>query len=184
MLFRDDFSDVNSGWPRQSSDPSSRRVGYEGGEYYVVKLAGTDGSPFVTRAERFSDFLVEIDARLVPPTDNDFVYLDFRRQEDGSHYSFVVDPNDSTFELRRNTASDGTSLIPWTSAPAIQAGGARNHLGVRAQGPEIVLFVNGQEVGRVNDGTYREGTLAFGVGSFQHAPADGRFSNLVVSSLE
>jgi len=183
VLLRDDFTDVNSGWPRQSSDPSSRRVGYEGGEYYVVKLPGSDGSPFVTRAERFSDFLVEIDARLVAPTGNDYVYLDFRRQDDGSHYSFAVDPNDSTFELRRNTSTDGVTLIPWTGSPAIQGGGARNRLGVRAQGPEIVLFVNGQEVGRVTDGTFREGTLAFGVGGFQNSPADGRFSNLVVTSL-
>lgn len=184
VLLSDDFRDANSGWPRQSSDPTARRVGYEGGEYVVTKLPGSDGAPFVTRSERFGDFLAEIDARLLPPTDDAFLFLDFRRQEDGSHYSLVADPNDSTFLFRRNTPQGGTNLIPWTNAPAIRGGSAPNRLGVRARGAEITLFVNGQEVGRVQDGTYREGTLAFGVGSLADGLADGRFSNLVVSSLD
>jgi len=55
---------------------------------------------------------------------------------------------------------------------------------VRARGPEIVLFVNGQEVGRVRDDTLQEGTLAFGVGSLSDGGAEGYFSNLVVTSVE
>ncbi|HZR98721.1 MAG TPA: hypothetical protein VFE37_08445 [Chloroflexota bacterium] len=183
VLLRDDFSDPNSGWPQQSSDPSRRRVGYENGEYRIVRVAGSGGSPLVFSSERFGDALIEIDARLAPPTENAYVYLDFRRQDDGSHYSFMVDPNDSTFTLRRNTADDGTALIPWTSAPAIQGGTARNRLGVRARGAELIVYVNGQEVGRAQDGTLREGTLAFGVGSLNDGPADGRFGNLLVSSV-
>src|SRR5438105_3969484 len=69
VLLSDDFSNPNSGWPRQSSDPATRRVGYDGGEYLVAKVAGSSGAPLVTRAERFGDFLAELDARLVPPTD-------------------------------------------------------------------------------------------------------------------
>jgi len=57
LLLADDLSNPNSGWQRQSSEPASRRVGYDGGEYMVAKLAGS-GAPMVTRAERFGDFLV------------------------------------------------------------------------------------------------------------------------------
>jgi len=184
VLFRDDFTDPNSGWPRQASDPTTRRVGYVNGEYVVAKLPGSGGSPFVTRSERFADFFVELDARLAPPTDDAYLYLDFRRQPNGDHYSFVVDPNDSTFLLARSVGGSFTTLIGWTAAPAIQPGPARNRLGVRARGPEIVLFVNGQEVGRVRDDTLQEGTLAFGVGSLSDGGAEGYFSNLVVTSVE
>src|SRR5207247_2620330 len=109
----------------------------------------------------------EIDARLLPPSDNAYLYLDFRRQSNGDHYSFVVDPNDSTFLLRRNEGDGGRNLIGWTNAPAIRGGGSRNRIGVRVQGPSIVLLVNGQEVGRVSDDGFREGSLAFGVGNLQ-----------------
>ena len=184
VLFRDDFTDPNSGWPRQASDPSTRRVGYVNGEYLVAKLPGSGGAPYVTRSERYGDFLVEIDARLSPPTDDAYLYLDFRRQDNGDHYSFVVDPNDSTFLLARNTGGVFHTLIGWTPAPAIQPGPARNRLGVRAQGPDIVLLVNGQEVGRVRDEALREGALAFGVGSLSDGPAEGYFGNLVVMSVD
>src|SRR5205085_8179949 len=80
VLLSDDFSNPNSGWPRQSSDPASRRVGYDGGEYVVAKVAGTSGAPLVTRAERFGDFQAQLDARLMPPTDGAYLFLDFRRQ--------------------------------------------------------------------------------------------------------
>jgi len=184
VLLHDDFSDPSSGWPRQSSDPSARRVGYDHGEYDIARMPGDVGAPYVTRSDRFGDFQVEIDARLVPPTENSYLYLDFRRQDDGSHYSFMVDPNDSTFMLRRNGPNSGVNLIPWTSAPAIQGGSARNRLGVRAQGPDITLLVNGQEVGHVQDGTFSEGTLAFGVDSFNDGPAEGRFGNLLVTAVD
>jgi hypothetical protein len=183
VLFRDDFSNPNSGWPVQASDPSSRRVGYQGGEYFVVKVAGSGGAPFVTRSERFGDFQMEIDARLVAPTTDAYLYLDFRRQDNDDHYTFVVDPNDSTFLLRRNVGPGGTNLIGWTHHPAIQPGTQRNRIGVRAQGPTIVLLVNGQEVGRAQDAALREGTIAFGVGNLDDGPAEGRFGNLVVTGV-
>src|SRR5262249_11411276 len=183
-LFRDDFRNPASGWPRESSDASTRRVGYEGGEYFIIKQAGSGGSPFVTRSERFGDFLAEIEARLVPPTTGAFLYVEFRRQDNGDPYAFVVDPNDSTYLLRRETGAGGTNLIGWTPAPAIAAGTEPNRLAIRAQGPEIVLLVNGQEIGRVRDDALREGALGFGVGHLDDGPAEARFRELVVSSLD
>src|SRR5262249_49499847 len=156
---------------QQSSDPASRRVGYDGGEYLVAKVAGSSGAPLVTRAERFGDFLAELDARLIPPTDDAYLFLDFRRQKSGDHYSFVVDPNDSTFLVQRNVGSGSDALISWTSAPAIQGGGARNRIAVRAVGPQLTFLVNGQVVGSATDDRLREGPLAFGVGSLNDGAA-------------
>jgi hypothetical protein len=183
VLFQDNFSNPNSGWPQQASDPTTRRVGYGSGDYFVVKLPGSGGAPFVTRAERFRDFQMEVDARLVPPTTDAYLYLDFRRQPNDDHYTFVVDPNDSTFLLRRNVGPSGSNLIGWTEHRAIRQAGAPNRIGVRVEGPSIVLLVNGQEVGRAQDGALQEGTIAFGVGSLSDGPAEGRFSNLVVTSV-
>ena len=74
-----------------------------------------------------------------------------------------------------------TTLIDWTPSPAINAGTAANRIGVRAVGPQIVLLINGQEVGRVRDETFQEGRLGLGVESRQ---AEAHFDNLVVTSVD
>jgi hypothetical protein len=184
VLYADDFASASSGWPLQSSDPATRRVGYADGEYYIVRRAGSGGSPYVTRAERFGDFRLEIDARLEEPTTDAYVFVEFRRQDRGERYAFVVAPDEGAFTLRRNTEREGTALLDWTRAAAIQGGTEWNRLGVQAQGAEIVLLVNGEEVGRTRDEVLREGALAFGVGSLEDGPAEGRFRRLLVTSVE
>ena len=76
-------------------------------------------------------------------------------------------------------------LIDDTRSPAIESGTRWNRLVVRAQGPEILVFINGQQVGRVNDGTLPTGTLALGVGkrtdALPLATADARFASLTVT---
>ena len=55
---------------------------------------------------------------------------------------------------------------------------------MRVTAPEIVLLVNGEEVGRVRDQALREGTLALGVGHRADGFADARFSNLIVRRVD
>jgi hypothetical protein len=184
VLYADNFASPTSGWPVQSSDAATRRVGYANGEYFVARLPGIGGSPYVMREERFGDFLLEVDARLVEPTADAYVFVDFRRQAGGAHYSFVVLPDEGSFIVRRNTDRDGSTLLDWTRSAAIQGGGATNRLGVRAQGAEVTLFVNGEEVGRARADELREGGIGFGVGSLADGPAEARFSNLLVVSVE
>lgn len=184
VLYADSFASATSGWPVQASDPVTRRVGYANGEYYVARLPGSGGSPYVTREERFGDFLLEVDARLVEPTADAYVFVDFRRQESGEHYSFVVAPDEGAFIVRRNTDREGATVLDWTRAAAIQRGAAPNRLGVRAQGGDVALLVNGEEVGRARADDLREGGIGFGVGSLGDGPAEARFGNLVVTSVE
>jgi hypothetical protein len=183
ILLQDDFGDPRSGWPRQSSDLGTRRVGYVDGEYSVVKVANGQGAPFVSRDSQFGDFLWEIDVRLLPPSENAYTYLDFRRQENGDHYSFILDPNDGTFRLERERGQGREQLIPWTQSGAIHRGTARNRLGVRAEGADLTLLANGEELAHVHDDGLTGGGIAFGVGHFRNGAADARFDNLLVTAL-
>jgi hypothetical protein len=176
VLFRDDFSDPNTGWP---TDPA-RGLGYQNGEY--VLTGSLSGSP---SAHRFRDFLAEVDARLSGAGPDEHLFLNFRRQDNGDLYHYDVDPNARTFRLIIIRPEDSrnrlTTLVGWTPSPAINAGTAGNRIGVRAVGPQIVLLINGQEVGRVRDETFQEGRLALGVESRQ---AEARFDNLLVTSVD
>jgi hypothetical protein len=184
VLYADNFASAASGWPVQSSDAATRRVGYANGEYFVARLPGSGGSPYVMREERFGDFLLEVDARLVEPTADAYVFIDFWRQASGEHYSFVVAPDEGAFILRRNTDRDGTTVLDWTRSAAIQPGTATNRLGVRAQGGELTLLVNGEEVGRAPADEQHAGGIGFGVGSLGDGPAEARFGNLVITSVD
>ncbi len=184
ILYADNFSDPASGWPVQSSDAATRRVGYADGEYYVARLPGSGGSPYVMREEPFGDFLLEVDARLLEPTADAYVFVDFRRQPGGEHYSFVVAPDEGAFIVRRNTDRTGVTVLDWTRAAAIQPGPATNRLGVRARGDELTLLVNGEAVGQARAEDTRAGGFGFGVGSLNDGAAEARFRNLVITSLE
>ncbi|HLH25284.1 MAG TPA: serine/threonine-protein kinase [Chloroflexota bacterium] len=183
ILLQDDFADPNSGWPRQSSDLATRRLGYVDGEYSIVKVANSPGAPFVSRDSRLGDFLWEMDTRLQPPTDNAYAYLDFRRQDNGDHYSFIVDPNDGTFRLERAQGQSRDELVRWTPSAAIRRGTQRNRLGVRAEGATITLLANGEVLAQVQDDKLSDGGIAFGVGNFRNGAADGRFDNLLITAL-
>jgi hypothetical protein len=178
VLLRDDFSDPNSGWPQS---PSSTQ-GYRGGEYGV---GGSAYGGFAIHAARFSDFLAEVDAHLMPGSDGAAVYVDFRIQDSGPYYSFGVVPDQGTFYLTSHAMRGGSFqfLISPTPSAVINRGTATNRLGVRAEGPNFTLLVNGQEVGRARDDAWREGRLAIGVVKLTPEPVAARFGNLVVTSV-
>jgi len=184
VLLQDDFANPASGWSRQASDPQQSRVGYEDGEYTVARPVETAGRAMVWRREGFFDCEVSLDARLIPPTDGAIVYLAVRRQENGDAYELVVDPNARRFRLLRRVSTSITNLVPWTPSMAIQPADGSNRLSVRAQGAALTLQINGQEVGRATDETFREGWLAFGAGQQERGPVEARFDNLLVTSVD
>jgi hypothetical protein len=188
VLWQDNFTNPNSGW-------DGRLVGgYAQGEYRLLLVRDGAGSDYARHTQQFGDFMVRTDARLDRPTTGVYLYLGFRLREGAQGaegYALVVTPDDQTFRLELWQQEGGSQrtvrLIGDTPSPAIQPGTAWNRLVVRAQGAEINLFINGQQVGKVNDETSLMGTLALGVGKRQDAlalaNADARFASLVVSGV-
>ncbi len=102
VLLRDDFGLPTSGWPRESSEPARRELGFRDGTYVVVRQAEAGGTQGASIARRFGDAFVEIDVRVAPPTDDAFVVVQIRRRDDGSgSYVFQVDPNQGELRVFR-----------------------------------------------------------------------------------
>jgi hypothetical protein len=104
------------------------------------------------------------------------------------HYSFTVQPANRTFQVRRCPPTEGTACaeILRGTSPAIRTGTATNRLAVVAQGNELRLFVNGQELGQVRDDQRPWGRIGWS-GTNQTAAgagttADVEFSNFVVTT--
>jgi hypothetical protein len=185
VLLRDNFTDPTSGFLQESPDPSNWRVGYEGGEYFVIKQANSTGPLAIAGRDGrgwFGDFAAEIDARMVPPIEGAYLFITFRGQDVSNWYSLAVDPANRTYGVFRAVRGQITPLANATPSQAVNPGTATNRLGVRAQGADIVAYVNGREVYRTTDSTYSAGDLTVGVGSATGGRAEARFSNLVVTS--
>jgi hypothetical protein len=182
VLYHDDFSDPESGWPRVSPDPTRVRVGYVDGEYQVA--IGDRDWVNVQRELIYTDFLAEVDARLVDAPELGYPDLRFRVQPDKSHYVYLVNPQAGSVALFYSPGDDGelTPLVPWTAAPSARLGEA-NRLGVRAEGDHITLLLNGAEVAQVEDATLPAGGLGLGVLPRSDGGAEARFGNLVVTTV-
>jgi hypothetical protein len=189
VLFRDDFTNLGSGW-------DGGRVGaYSYGEYRLLTTIEGVGSEQAVHNRALGDFQARVDGRLDRPTTGVYLYLGFRfrpQARGAEGYVFVVTPDTGSFRLELWQTGEGgatrTRLIDDTRSPAIQSGTEWNRLVVRAVDADILLLVNGQVVGQVRDETLKTGALALGVGKEAGALAfsngDARFANLVVSAVK
>jgi hypothetical protein len=183
IFYRDDFAEPRGDWPRRSSNPTWE-LGYDGGEYFLRRLPAQPGTTVVTRREGFVDFEAQVEAALAPPTEGGYLVLAIRRQENGDQYALQVDPNDRTYRLLRRANNRNTNLIGWTPASGLNAGAEPNRIGVRAQGTNLTILINGQELRRVQDDAFREGWVALGVGHRADGQAEARFRSLVIAGVD
>jgi hypothetical protein len=183
LIFRDDFSDPTSGWPRRSTAASS--AGYEGGEYYLLREAGQTQVPIAGRPDRYGDFRAEVDVRVTSASDDAYAFVNFRRTND-AFYRFSIYPNAGTYMVNRWQRDGGelrrTLLSDFEPAPQLHAGAEWNRIGVQAQGSEIALFVNGRQVAWLQDDSSSDGVLQLGVGDSTRAQVEARFRDFVVTT--
>jgi len=72
---------------------------------------------------------------------------------------------DGKYNLRRWDGQTMFSLVDWTASDAINTGeNAINKLGVMAEGENLALYINGQEIKEITNDVYLEGTFGIFVG--------------------
>jgi Ca-activated chloride channel homolog len=195
-VYRDNFSDRNSGWPQH---PDSHYVadGYELStfdptpqqpiDHYQADVIAADGPP----GPAWVDFRISATARLFDPFRNwggpssalPFHPADglvFRMSWRG-YYALLVGPSARglAFELiaRKTSEYGGYSesvIVPWTTIAADPPSKAQ--LAVQDIGNQITLFIDGQRVGTARDNTFDGGYEGFIVA----APAHAIFSDFLL----
>jgi hypothetical protein len=111
-------------------------------------------SPAILSSSRY---VLEVSAYLVQGAGDYFVFFEEFEFGDG-YYAFGVRPHDGTFALMRIDRVNGTEtwtpLIDWTASSHIRRDTLTNRLRVERNGPELIVAVNGQQVGAAVDETY------------------------------
>lgn len=177
LLYRDDFSDPQSGWTAAGS--ANGAAGYADGVYRIrVDQANSDvwASPGLELAEA----RIEVDALKVGGDRNNRFGI-VCRSSPGRFYIFLISSDgyygigkviDNQYQLLGNTA-----LLPDDSIPK---GSAYLHLRADCVQDNLRLFVNGNKIAEVRDGDLRTGDVGLVAGAYSANGTDILFDNFQV----
>ena len=178
ILFYDDFEDPASGWEVGSWDGGS--VGYRDGRYSVI-AAGQAEWMWGAAFRFFTDVMIEVEATQVSagPTDNNDYGVGCRVQPNGDGYHLVIS-GDGYYAIFLREDGVFTPLVPFEPSDAVRQGNATNHILAVCDGPLLVLFANDELLATAVDGTFVDGDIVLSATSFEDAPTEILFDDLVV----
>jgi len=178
VLYQDSFEDPDSGWEVGDYDGGS--VGYRDGRYSVI-AAGEFDWMWGVAYQFFTDLVVEVDATQVlagPDNDNDYG-VGCRIQPNGDGYHLIIS-GDGFYAIYMRQDGLFIPLVPFETSAAVRRGDTTNRITVVCVGPTLTLLVNGQELATAVDDTFVAGDIALSATSYEDAPTEILFDNLVV----
>jgi len=158
-----------------------------GGRYEFLVKAEL-GLFWATAGEQRADGIYQVEAtQLDGPLDNGYGMM-FRVDPDSnSFYLFEVSGDGYVWiGVCENSCEDEEPLTGdgWVASDAVRQGlNATNVLRVRAEGGNMIFFVNDQEVGRVTDNTLGQGDIGIMVETLGQGDVLVAFDNFTVTPL-
>ena len=177
LLYEDDFTDPASGWKKFSDE--TRDSNYENGEFSLTVKKWNWGDWIVNRnAGRFTDMVLDVDAKLVSGTFQSGYGVVFRTQNDDSFYRFLV-TGQGEYAIQKRSNGVVQVLQKYTKSPFINQGDVTNHLRVICKGPQVIVVCNGHQLDSIKDTTFLDGFVGVAVYTVE-PPATAHFDNIVV----
>lgn len=163
LKYEEDFSDSFGGWDDAFGKTYTKQYG---NNRYHIEIT-TNSLVVWGLANRLAqDFDLEVEATREDGDVSSTYGLIFRYVDHDNYYRFDVS-SDGYFLLSKFQDGQWRTLADWQSSEAINQGQtAVNALKVSANGPEIILFANGQELTRVSDDAFQEGNFGFFASTF------------------
>jgi hypothetical protein len=183
VLYTTDFSDLES-WSVDTMylDQVGYVVEQQGINLHLVVPGSEDGQwvyPDYLDSLYLRDVRVEVDAELIGGSNYTYIALMCRSTMDGE-YIFYVDTGGFAQIGKWWDAYNEYEQLAYRGSTAINIAKAINHIAIECQGNELSLFINDEEVLKVIDEDYVEGTIGLGVETFDYPTADVLFRNLEV----
>lgn len=173
MKFEDDFSNSDSGWDDAFGKTFTKQYG---NNRYHIEITTNNLVVWGLANRKAADFEAEVEVAQESAEPGISYGLIFRYIDHDNYYRFDIS-NDGFFLLTKFQNGDWNTLVDWTHSPAINPG-HNNVLKVIANGPEIAIFANGQELARATDDTFQDGNFGFFASTFDSDHAWISFDNL------
>jgi len=179
ILFSDDFSDDGSGWV--TYDEYDGRVIYEDGCLYVTDYTNPEFAMYGESQRYFTDFIIEVETRLVGGTDDNWHLVGCRFKDEGNTYWFGISA-DGYYTINKEVNGKVEVLVAPTRSVYIHQGrDVTNLIHVECIGSSLSLSVNGHLLRKVTDATFTGGDIALGANSLAGTFTEVTFDNLVVT---
>ncbi len=183
ILFQDDFSDPNSGWPRFKADWGI--TDYINGRYRIgVGLAYTD--LWANPGLDFRDIRIEVDAQAVAGSEYNSFGVLCRYQDDENFYFFVLS-NAGYYAIVKMIDGEQYQLTPERQLAVrgiIRPGSQVNRVQAECVGDRLRLYANGHLLAEVQDDAFAHGDVGLIAGAFTDAGIIVEFDNFVVLRAE
>ncbi len=179
VIFQDNFDNTDTGW--EVGDYDDGNVGYKDGTYFVTSTR-TDFVMWGVANRTFDDFAIELDATQIAagPENNNAYGIVCREQGNGDGYYLRVS-GDGFYSIAKAEGGTFETLVDWTESSAINKGNATNRLRILCDGATLALYANGRQLEEVEDSTFATGDIALTATTYEDAPTEIHFDNLVVS---
>lgn len=157
---------------------------------YDLTVAADDVIIWTAAGEDFADGVYQVEATQVDgPLNNGYGMLFRLDDEKDDFYLFKISGDGYVWIGRYRNGGEGEAepLIGewWFESPAIQQGlDKTNTLRVKAEGGNMIFFVNNQEVGRVTDDAFNHGDIGLMVETLGLGGVQVQFDNFTVTPLE
>lgn len=178
ILLADDFSSPDSGFNRQAD--ADAITDYADGEYRI-RIFTPNLNVWSAREQKFTDTIIEVNARTTAGSENNLFGVICRRQDDSNFY-FLVISADSYYAIGKLQEGKirllGSAVFEYSDK--ILPGQATNHIAAVCAGNTLTLSANGAQLAQVADDDYGEGEIGLIAGVFDDPETEVRFDNLLV----
>lgn len=188
VLYSDGFQDETSGW--DTFDDEIGSAYYEDGWLHLKNYiyAEFDTTSYGRQSQSFTDFVLEVETKLVEGTDDNFHQVLCRAQptEEANYYAFGISA-DGYYIIAKDVNGEVAEIVSPTRSIHILTGkDAVNLMRVECVGNNLRLSVNGHLLAEVTDSTFADGYL--GLAATACSEQNGKkfseiaFDNLVVTA--
>jgi hypothetical protein len=181
LLYGDDFSAASAGsWLIEADEFGSTT--FQDGRL-IIDVGQANSLQYATLQEpALADFDLTVDAQLLQG-DREATYgVLFRVAGPETFYRFEL-TGDGRYVIEKRDLDGSWDRLTqgWQESTAIIPGqGAVNRLRIKATGPELAFYVNGELLQELQDSSYQAGQLALDAGTFGNQRTIVAFDNLAV----
>ena len=179
VLFADDFSDPNSGWP--SGQDSFSIFGYQSNAYHILSN-GVDSKPWVATERVYGDLSVYVDAQSISADPNGSYGL-LCRIQDAQHFYYFVVTDAGAYTIGKYQNGEFKPFFPegWQQSYDIVRGGETTHLRADCIGSTLRLYVNDALLAEVIDSDLTSGMVGMTAGSLNDQGYEVMFDNFRIT---
>lgn len=179
VLFQDNFSDPNSGWPQASDGEKSADYSDDG--RYLMRALTTQQDVWAHPGQNFENASVEVDATKESGPDNNGFGVVCRFQDNENFYYFMVSSDGyqviGKYEGGTNKYLSAEKMQP---TDAINQGNETNRIRGDCNGSTLTLYANGQQIASISDTSFTSGDVGLIVGTFDDPNVGILFDNFAV----